>query len=213
MPPRRSFGTEISGNRQRNQEFSPEARAAMLAMLDTGCSARRVAREFRTTHSTVLQTKKRWLESHKVTSRPRKGRPMKLSSTAQRYIIRMASQDRQISYNALLDATPNRVSRRTIRRLLRKHWGRKWKAIKRPKLDSESAAQRLSFAMYWISNTPELEAVRCIEIDDANTPAYMTRRSSQMRFLYVINQIIRTSTSSDFRMKNISKNSSISQTT
>jgi hypothetical protein len=45
----RSFGTEISGNREFNYEFTPEQRAAIMAELRAGKSQREVADNFSTT--------------------------------------------------------------------------------------------------------------------------------------------------------------------
>ncbi|KID83216.1 transposase [Metarhizium guizhouense ARSEF 977] len=180
MPQRRSFGTEISANRQRGYQHSSEAKASMLTMLDAGVSARRVAQEFNTTHSTVLRIKKTWTESRTLAVKPRKGRPLKLSRTARRYIIRMASRDRQISYDALIGATPTQVSRRTIQRVMATHFGRKWKAMDRPKLDAESARQRLQWAEGWLPDIEELEQVifsdeTSVQNKSSNPQAYVFR--------------------------------------
>ncbi|KAH7109682.1 hypothetical protein EDB81DRAFT_607409, partial [Dactylonectria macrodidyma] len=83
------FGQIISGNRKPNHEFSPEAKGAMLAMLEAGRSERDVAEEFSTTHSTVQQIHKRFITDHTVENKKRKGRPHVLTNTEKRYIIRM----------------------------------------------------------------------------------------------------------------------------
>ncbi|KEY72661.1 hypothetical protein S7711_11364 [Stachybotrys chartarum IBT 7711] len=71
----------------------------------------------------------------------------------------MAKKDRQISYDALCNVTSQNVSRRTIQRIVRKYYGRKWKALKRPKLIKESARIRLRFAQGWIEDVHELKEV------------------------------------------------------
>ncbi|KAK7214318.1 hypothetical protein V2G26_003963 [Clonostachys chloroleuca] len=58
----------------------------MLGQLAAGRSARAVAREFRTTHTTVLALKKRFEETGSVDYKPRSGRPNKLTKTEKRYI-------------------------------------------------------------------------------------------------------------------------------
>ncbi|KAH7190828.1 hypothetical protein DER44DRAFT_110101 [Fusarium oxysporum] len=75
----RDFGTEISGNRQRNHEFTPEQRAAMVSEVYAGKSMRQAAESYNTDPATVYRTKKRWQEHHNNTSRPRKGCPKKLT--------------------------------------------------------------------------------------------------------------------------------------
>jgi transposase len=156
MPPKRSFGQEISGNHQRNHEFTPEQRAAMLQLLATGVSQRRIAAEFNTTHSIVQRIKQRWENDHTLKNKVRKGHPKKLSGQAQRYIIRMIKSDRQIKYDALCAGTPGDVSSRTIRRFVRAYYGRKWKAVERPKITKEHARIRLQFCEFWLPRVHEL---------------------------------------------------------
>ncbi|KAH7237953.1 hypothetical protein B0J15DRAFT_503223 [Fusarium solani] len=79
MPKRRSFGDLISGNRQKGHEFSPEAKGAMLAMLNGGMSLRAVAREFNTTHYAVTKIRDRFLKDGTTQNKPRSGRPQKLT--------------------------------------------------------------------------------------------------------------------------------------
>ena len=71
----RNFGTEISGNRQRNHEFTPEQRAAMVAEVYAGKSMRQVAASYSTDPGTVSRTVKRWKENHNNVSGARSGRP------------------------------------------------------------------------------------------------------------------------------------------
>ena len=125
---------------------------------------RAVAREFNTILSTISGIKKRWIESHKVTVKPWKGRPEKLTETEKRYIIRLAHQERDITYNALLGLIPTLISRLTLRQVLHKHFKRKWIAIIRPKLTEKHAKARLQFARYWIQNLEELLRVRYLEV-------------------------------------------------
>lgn len=77
MSETRAFGAAISGDRQFNKEFSEIAKAAIVTMLHAGKSARAVAREFNTSHSTVLAINKRWKSHQTVAKKPRSGRPRK----------------------------------------------------------------------------------------------------------------------------------------
>jgi transposase len=98
----RTFDVEISGNRRRGQQFSPEAKGAMLGMLRAGASLRAVAREFKTTHSTVSKLRNRFKDDHTTDYKARKGRPSVLTKAEKRYIIRLASKDRSITWSALV---------------------------------------------------------------------------------------------------------------
>ena len=138
----------------------------MLAMLAAGKSARAVAREFSTTHSTVLAIKKRWDTDQTEEKKPRSGRPKKLSRTEVRYIIRMIKKDRSVSWNALVDKAGGHVSYKTIKRAVRSVFSRKWKALERPKITKEAAARRLRFARTWLPRVEELIKVWPIEVSD-----------------------------------------------
>ena len=156
MSHNRTFGQLISGNRQPNHEFSPEAKGAMLAMLEAGVSGRAVAKEFRTTHSAVQSIKKNFDTRHTVRNKKRKGRPQILTKTEKRYIIRMVMKERDITWDALTSGAAGSASRRTIRRVVHTHFKRKWKAMDRPKLDKERAKARLQWCLAWLPDIEEL---------------------------------------------------------
>lgn len=162
MSERRSFGTVISGNRQRNHEFNSEQKSAMVALLDAGLSARKVAQQFGTTHPVVTRAAKRFWEHNTLKNKPRSGRPQILSAQKKRYILRAAKSDRRITYDALCNVATSHVSSHTIRRFIRKHWCRKWKSLKRPKLTKETARERLHFCYAWLPNAEDLIKVRAL---------------------------------------------------
>jgi hypothetical protein len=49
-----------------------------------------------------------------------------------------------------------RVCRRTIRRAIRKVWGRKWRSMQWIPISKETAAKQLSFAEGWLPDIIEL---------------------------------------------------------
>ncbi|KNA96965.1 hypothetical protein FOXG_18208 [Fusarium oxysporum f. sp. lycopersici 4287] len=125
----RSFGSEISGNRQFNHEFTPVQRAAIMAELRAGKSQRTVAANFNTTQGTISKTKKRWEEEEILQSRARKGRPKKLTA------LQILGLD---------------VSIRTLKRRLQSYWRRKWRSKRRIKLSEEDAKARLKHCEFWL---------------------------------------------------------------
>jgi transposase len=72
---RRSFGTEISGNRGRNDELSPEACSSIISKQEAGVSIKELAAEFGVHWNTITKTIKRWKNHKTVYSLPREGRP------------------------------------------------------------------------------------------------------------------------------------------
>ncbi|CAG9953242.1 unnamed protein product [Clonostachys rosea f. rosea IK726] len=148
----RQFGVEISGNRRRGCQFSHKAKGAILGQLFAGRSARAVAAEFNTTHSTVLSLKKRFEATNSIEYKPRPGHPSKLTKAEKRYI------------GVLTDEVNKPVSVDTIRRVVHSYFKRKWKAMKRPKLTAEAARVRLYWAQAWLEDIEELVEVLLLKV-------------------------------------------------
>ena len=164
MPEKRSFGAEISANRQRNCEFTPVQKAVMVEKLSTGISHRKVAAEFKTTPSTTYAIFKRWKEHKSLENKPRKGRPQKLTKSEIRYIILLIKKQRKITWKALIGSMDGKVTRRTIQRYMSKEFSRKWRSKDRIPLSKETAKLRLQFARYWKPRVDELIEVFILEV-------------------------------------------------
>jgi len=117
----RNFGTEISGNRQRNHEFTPEQRAAMVAEVYAGKSMRQVAASYSTDPGTVSRTVKRWKENHNNVSGARSGRPQKLSARKIISIQSFIKRNHSITWNKALLELGVKISARTLRRRLERY--------------------------------------------------------------------------------------------
>jgi transposase len=159
MPNLRVFGTEISGNRQRNESLSPETRAAICACVAAGQKKADIARAFRIDRKTIDRTLKRFSERNDFESRPRTGRPKALDARGERYLVRLARQFAKVPWRALLHLDGGRVSIRTARRILQRHHLRKWRAKRRPKLTAMHAARRRAFCRFWEGREAELTSV------------------------------------------------------
>ncbi|OQD59946.1 hypothetical protein PENPOL_c038G02850 [Penicillium polonicum] len=113
----RSFGTEISGNRGKQAELSPEQRAGICSALDAGVSASKLAVEYACHRSTIYRTRERFLEQKNTSSRPRTGRPPIFNERARKYIYLQARRNPLWSYKRLGANSPGHPSRTTIRRI------------------------------------------------------------------------------------------------
>ncbi|GMG13310.1 unnamed protein product [Aspergillus oryzae] len=149
----RSFGTEISGNRRLNQELSTETRAAIISGLENNISPTQLAKQFNVCRSTIYSTKKRFQHHHTLKSKPRKGRPQKLTFAEKRYIYLLARRRPKIGYKALIASSGFSISHSTIKRVLRTFQLKKWKAKKRIPLRPDVAKKRLQFARTWANST------------------------------------------------------------
>jgi transposase len=110
----RAFGTEISGNRGRNDELSPEVRAAIIYGLEAGQSPSKLAARFRVHRSTIYRTKERFILHKTIKTLPRSGRPRKISQLGRRYLYLEARRNPRMTYRTLGATTPHQPSRSTI---------------------------------------------------------------------------------------------------
>jgi transposase len=175
----RVFGTIISGNRQRNCEFPPEARGAMVALRYEGKSYSALATQFNTTKSTVWNIVKRFQTDQTTSPKPRKGRPVKLTKAQRKYVILLLKRDRDIAWKALIGDAGVAVCVNTLRTAVGKHYSRKWRAIERIPLNKDSAFDRLAYCRDWLPNAAELLDVFTFE--NAPSNAYITN----LRGLYI----------------------------
>lgn len=159
MPNLRVFGTEISGNRRKDEHLSPETRASICACVAAGQKKAEIARAFRVDRATIYRTLQRFLERNDFKSRPRTGRPKALDARGERQLIRLARKHPKVNWRWLLHLYGGQLSTRTARRILQRHHLRKWRAKQRPKLTPAHAAKRRAFCAYWSGREAELTSV------------------------------------------------------
>lgn len=99
---KRSFGTVISGNRQPNHELSIEQRSASVALNEAGKSFAVIAKEFNCSKSAAYKIYQRWQNDNRITSKPRKGRPTKLTKAERKHIVLLLKRDRKITWDAIV---------------------------------------------------------------------------------------------------------------
>jgi transposase len=197
----RSFGTEISGNREFNHEFTSEQRAAIMAELHAGKSQREVADNFSTTQGTISKTKRRWEQYHNLASQPRKGRPKKLTPLQLIRINSYINRHREITWNDVLYELELDVSIRTLKRRLQSNWRRKWRSKRRIELSEEGAKARLEHCTFWLRHLDDYICVSRFKMKlFPLTLAY--RFASVMRLLYRMPRITLTAGSFAGLMRN-----------
>lgn len=138
----RDLGRKLTAGRQPNAELTAVARAAICGALAAGQSIRAVATAFSVSVATVAKSLELLEAPAPFESKPRAGRPQKLSRAEKRYIITLFKRNRRIAKSALCEAVGAHVSYDTIRRCLRAYKMRKWKAMKRIPLSKEVAIAR-----------------------------------------------------------------------
>lgn len=114
----RTFGTEISENRQRKTDLKPEVRAAICASVAAGQKKTAVAKAFGVTRQTVYDTLDRHANLQTFESKLRIGRPRILSDREERYLVQIARRFPKISWRSLVELHGAQVSKRTVQRIL-----------------------------------------------------------------------------------------------
>ena len=146
------IGAKLTAMRQPGQELSPFARAAIIGAVTAGTSQSAVALAFGISRAAVQLTLHQFESSTTVESRPRTGRPEVLTRREKRYIIQLAKRNPRLSTQMLTNTVDTRISRSTVRRVLRHHRIRKWRAQKRIPLTKDVVVARYKFACFWLEN-------------------------------------------------------------
>ncbi|KAM5527796.1 hypothetical protein FOXYSP1_19669 [Fusarium oxysporum f. sp. phaseoli] len=132
----------ICAQRQRNHEFSEVAKALIVQAVEGGRSYRDVAAEAGCSPAAIFNIFQRWKAHQTLDKKSRSGRPRKLTVQQIRYVLVSLKRDRRITYESLVNYLGGEISRTTIRRVIRYHYGRKWRAMQRIPLSRETARQR-----------------------------------------------------------------------
>jgi transposase len=146
----------LCAGRQRHQEFSETAKAIIVYAVESGRSYRDVAEEAGCSPAAVFNIFQRWKKDQTLDRKPRSGRPKKLTVQQIRYVLLSLKRDRRITYESLVNFLGGQVSRTTIRRVIRIHYGRKWRAMQRIPLSQETARSRLLWCQAWREDIEQL---------------------------------------------------------
>jgi transposase len=158
------LGAKLTVGRQPGQELSPAARAAIAGAVAAGASQTAVANAFSISRRAVQLSLQRFESSTTFESKPRTGRPEILTRREKRYIIQLAKRKPCLTTQLLTNIVDARISRSTVRRVLRHHRMRKWRAQKRIPLTKAVAMARYKFACLWLENLEVLMRVSDSEV-------------------------------------------------
>ena len=137
----------ISSNRRRNTELKSHERALLVGTVYGGKMPAEIERDEGIPESTTRTTIKRHFERHNGVSKPRQGRPPKLTDRTRRHIIRLARADPKLKYEELLKLSGSTCHRNTVYKVLKDYGLTNWLAKKRPLLTPEVASLRLQWCL------------------------------------------------------------------
>jgi transposase len=133
------------------KELSCDLRQKVIDMRNNGSSYGQISRNLIIPKSTVVNIVKKFNTSDEVKTRPRSGRPSKLSMRSCRHLLRHTRQNRGYTLQRitryasnLLDN--NAVCKRTVRRLLHKHKMYNRIAVKKPLINNLNRQRRVNWA-------------------------------------------------------------------
>lgn len=99
-------GAESSANtqpaRETRKELTPAERASILSARKAGVSRKALAAQFQCSLATITNTCKRVEESGTAETKPRSGRPPKLTAAEIRYMVLMVKRNPRMTWAALL---------------------------------------------------------------------------------------------------------------
>ena len=134
----------ISENRRRGPELTPYKRGEIIGKYNAGVTRQNIDHILETPKSTIDYTIDQVSKRPHGESRPRIGRPPKLSDRDKRYLIRVTRMDPRITYARLKLQCGLDCSTDTIYRVLKEYGLTNWLAKKRPLLSPEVAVKRLA---------------------------------------------------------------------
>src|SRR5579859_5712289 len=129
-----------------HQELTDLQKGWILEARGLGKSYPEISEELRIPRSTVVYFLHRFQEHSSEENLPHIGRPRKTSARFDRYLIRIAQVDTDITIAALSDITNSAVSTSTIRRRLHEDHIQKWRAVERALLTEKHASKHLKWA-------------------------------------------------------------------
>jgi len=131
-------------------EYSPHKRARVVQAYDLGMKVKDIALKEGISPGSVWGIQKRYRNQERGRNKRRVGRPKIISERDIRHVKRIIDIDPFISNENLLRAAALSCSISTLNRVLVKEGIQHHRALRRPKLTTELAAKRLTFAQRYL---------------------------------------------------------------
>lgn len=184
----RQFGTVLSGNRQYNHEFTPEARAAIVAAFLAGKTVAELTNIFgASAPQTITNIIDRAQARGTTQTAPRKLGFYKTSFRDERRLFFLSAKYPEYSYAQLATSAGLNISGKTVKRVLHRYGRNKWRKAKRILLTDDDARERREFCAYWLKDPAKIKQVtetlftdECtVQNSPFNPGQFVTRLSTQ----------------------------------
>lgn len=170
----RAFGTVLSANRCINGEYTPEARAAIVAATVSGVSHVDVAAAFGTKRvATISDIVNNTITTNTTKTANRRRGKYKTSPRDERQLVIQAKKHPELTYAQLLIEADLSMSVNTCKAILKRHHMGNWRKAKRILLTEKDVRERYEFCRYWSQPGRIEELMRALFSDECtieNTP-------------------------------------------
>lgn len=151
--PHRPQGPRPAGaERPINCELSPSLRMRICQAHADGLGYKAIARQlsnYNITRDTVRYTLSKEAERVSGISKPREGRPRKLTEKEKNMFVKEVRENPSRTMRELHSELAPHVSMKTFKRALRSRNMKKWRKLRRPLLEEEHADARLKWVCYF----------------------------------------------------------------
>ena len=106
MPTPRQSGQEVAIDTRKRPNISPEERATIIALRESGVSVTKLAARYNRSESAIRYTIKTYTSRSTTQEQPRSGRPSVLSRHQQKLVYRAARKTPKLEYHDLQKAAP-----------------------------------------------------------------------------------------------------------
>lgn len=176
MPtPRKKFAHSLAPNRKGAIPLTEIQRQSIIQEVLNGVQYKVLALRFGCHRNTIRNTFVRWKEQHNFYSRPRPGIKPRLNSRQRRLLVRYIRNNPARPWGEILlwceSTFGKKVSRNTVRRILKRSKLGHWRSCKRIFLNKVAIIQRNRFWRHWFRRELELTQVvppPCLSIYPAN---------------------------------------------
>ena len=130
-----------------SQRLSVTDRGIIVGRLQAGETADHLAEEFGVSPRTIYRIKRQYDETGSVETRPRSGRPEKLSEREKRRIVRAAIKEPRLTLEELAQSNQIQASKNTIRKCLKERSIKSYVAPRKPFLTKKQRRERFLWCL------------------------------------------------------------------
>lgn len=143
----------------KGKEITPEERKIIIKLRNEGKTLREIGKIVGRTHSSIQRVINNYTSSKSVISKPRSGRPSKLTLREKRYVFKSIRLNPRLSASQIANDIRERFKKTlhedTIRKILKKAGYHGRVARRKPHISAVNRQKRLDFANEYVNKPPQ----------------------------------------------------------